>query len=39
MTKNIITNDFKDFFSYLNESLPDGISYLNLSRECKLNSV
>jgi len=34
MNKNIITDDFKDFFSYLNKSLPDNINYMNLSNLC-----
>ncbi len=34
MSKNIITDDFKDFFSYLNESLPDSTNYMNLSNLC-----
>ncbi|WP_299125909.1 hypothetical protein [uncultured Tenacibaculum sp.] len=34
MSNNTITDDFKDFFSYLNESLPDSTNYMDLSNLC-----
>ena len=34
MSKNIITDDFKYFFSYLDEFLPDNINYIDLSNLC-----
>lgn len=34
MNENIITDDFKGFFSYLNKSLPDSTNYMNLSNLC-----
>lgn len=34
MSENIITDEFKDFFSYLNKSLPDSTNYMNLSNLC-----
>ncbi|CAL2087069.1 hypothetical protein [Tenacibaculum sp. 190524A02b] len=34
MGESIIIDDFKDFFSYLDESLPDSANYMNLSNLC-----
>lgn len=34
MSENIITDDSKEFISYLNKSLPDSVNYMNLSNLC-----
>lgn len=34
MIKNIKDNEFRDFFQYLNESLPENIGYIKLSNLC-----
>jgi len=34
MSKNIVTEDLKDFLLYLNKSLPDNVNYMNLSNLC-----